>query len=172
MTTQIRRPAPRSLDDVRDPDGDDSYPRQLLDGCQDALVLFSAAWHGRQDAWHIADKGLMGTCVDTDGALLEEMRRVYPAGWTFVEEDVFSFCARAMMNEHRWDVVSLDPFTNLFDRCADLLPSWCELARRAVVLGSGRFTVVDPPHGWQVTDQRRRSDFHGGIFWRTVERAG
>lgn len=170
MSTTVRRPAPRSLDDVRDPDGDDSYPNSLL-GNGTALILFAAAWHGRQDAYHIAQAGMVGTCVDADGARLTEMERVYPSGWEFVEADVFSFTASAALSGLKWDVVSLDPFTNLFDRCADLLETWCSLARRAVVLGSGTYTVVDAPKGWRVTDQRWRSDFHGGIYWRVLEPA-
>lgn len=170
MSTAIRRPPPRSLDDVRDPDGDPSYPISVLEG-ETALILFAAAWHGRQDAYHVAQAGLRGTCVDADGALLSEMARVYPDGWEFVEADVFSYTAAAVLGGRRWDVVSLDPFTNLFDRCADLLETWCSVARRAVVLGSGTYTVVDAPTGWQVTDQRWRSDFHGGVYWRVLEPA-
>jgi hypothetical protein len=156
---------------VRDPDGDRAYPRDLLHPGDTALILFAAGFHGRQDAWHIADKGLTGTCVDTDGALLAEMQTVYPEDWSWHEEDVFSFANFAALEGHMWDVVSLDPFTNLFDRCADLLPTWCTIARKAVVLGSGTYTVVDPPDGWRVSDQRWRSDFHGGIYWRVLEPA-
>ena len=171
MSTRVRRPAPRTLADVRDPDGDPSYPIHLLTGCTDALILFAAGFHGRQDAWHIANHRLYGTCVDADGALLEEMRSVYPDGWEFYEQDVFAFTQRALQTERTWDIVSLDPFTNLFDRCADMLETWCVLARRAVILGSGTYTVVDAPDGWQVTDQRFRSDFHGGVYWRVLEPA-
>ena len=171
MTTKMRRPAPRTLADVSDPDGDTSYPRQLLRKGDTALILFAAGFHGRQDAWHCADRGLAGTCVDTDGALLAEMEAVYPEGWEWHEADVFSFAAHAALEERMWDVVSLDPFTNLMDRCAEDLPMWCLLARRAVILGSGRFTVVDAhvPAGWRISDQRFRSDFHGGVCWRVLE---
>lgn len=169
MTTKIWRPPPRSLADVRDPDGDKSYPNHILDGAETALIMFCAAFWGRQDAYHVAAHGLHGTCVDTDGAKLEEMRAVYPAGWEFHEQDAFAFTAQAVMEERQWDIVSLDPFTDKFDRCADLVETWCGLATRAVLLGTGEYTVMVEPEGWRVTERRKRSDFHGGIYWTVLE---
>lgn len=171
MSTDLRigRPPPTALMHVRDPD-DRSYPAHLLVGQTSSLVLFCAAWHGRQDAVYHADAGLRASCVDSDGARLKEMQAIYPPDWSFFEEDVFAFAKRALMTDWKWDIVSLDPFTSLFDRCADELETWCVLARRAVVLGSGAFTIVEPPRGWRVSEERRRSDFQGGIFWSVIER--
>lgn len=162
------RPAPPTLAGVADPDGPAGYPVDLLAGCNDALVLFSALWFGRQDAYWIADAGLAGTCVDVDGRRLDEMRRLYPAGWEFVEADAFEFARSA---ERRWDVVSLDPHTGLFDRCATEIDVWCSLAREMVILGSGRSTRVLAPDGWRIAGRTRRSDFRGGVFWTVLERA-
>jgi hypothetical protein len=162
------RPAPRSLDDVRDPDKDDPYPVWALEGSESAVVFFCARWHGRQDACHIADAGLEGTCVDTDRARLKEMRAVYPDGWYFSEADAFQYAERAYALGHEWDVVSLDPDTNLFDKCSDMLETWCALARNAVVIGTGMFTVVDAPKGWQIKDTVWRSDFVGGVYWTVL----
>ena len=61
------------------------YPRRVLDGLTTALVLFAAAFHGRQDAIWIAKAGMNGTCVDIDAEKLEEMKVAYPAAgssWT------------------------------------------------------------------------------------------
>ncbi len=143
------------------------YPTHVLEGCESALVLFAAAFYGRQDCAAIATAGLTATCVDTDAEKLEQMRQAYPDSWEFFAADAFEF---AGSSASVWDVVSLDPFTTLFDECADRLPLWCSLARRAVVLGTGTSTVVVAPAGWWVSGRSRRSGFAGGTFWTVLER--
>jgi hypothetical protein len=130
-------------------------------------MLFCAAWFGRQDAVHIADAGLFATCVDTDEEKLLEMRGLYPDDWTFVCSDAFAF---AKQTGGRWDVVSLDPFTDKFQLCAAMLPLWCDLARRVVVLGTGPDVALSIPDGWKLSDLRRRSDFKGGVYWAVLTR--
>lgn len=155
-----------TLETIRDSRGAALYPRRVLDGAETALVLFAAAFHGRQDAIHVADAGLAATCVDLDGGRLAEMEAAYPDGWEYVTGDVFEFAAQA---ERQWDVVSIDCPSNLFDECAGLLPLWCRLARRAVVLGCGMGTDVLVPDGWRVTELLHRSSFRGGVYWAVVE---
>lgn len=169
LPRDVWRPPPRSLDDVRDPDGDDSYPVELLVPAATGLVLFAARWYGRQDAYYFARYGVRTTCVDLDGDRLDGMFDVYPGDWTFVRDDVFQFGAEAMGRE-RWDVVSLDPFTQDFDRCASLVDVWCGLARLAVVIGCGGQTRIDPPRGWKVVTRDKRSNFDGGIYWVGLQR--
>jgi len=144
----------------------DIYPTDLLTGCETALVLFAAAFGGRQDAAFIADAGLAATCVDQDGDRLLEMAINYPAGWEFVHRDVYEFVRE---ETRRWDVVSADPWTTQFDRCADLLPTLCRLARRAVILGTGPGTILGAADGWRETSRVHRSDYRGGTYWATVE---
>jgi hypothetical protein len=165
----VRRPAPRSLDDVRDPDGDDSYPVELLMPALTGLVLFAARWYGRQDAYWFARYSVQTTCVDLDGDRLDDMARVYPKGWEFQTADVFAFGADAV-GRQTWDVVSLDPFTNDMDACASLIDLWAGLARRAVVIGATSETRIEPPHGWRVVSRDKRSDFDGGIYWVALTR--
>jgi hypothetical protein len=157
--------APASLDEVRDR-GDESYPVRLLEHCDTALILFAAAFYGRQDAVFVADAGVTGTCVDV--APMHEMARIYPPDWTFVTADAYRF---AEDTGGQWDLVSVDCPTGAFRECAERLPLWCDLARRAVVLGTGSELEVRPPPGWTLTDVRRRSDFKGGVYWAVVERA-
>jgi hypothetical protein len=139
------------------------YPRQALVGCKDALVLFAAAFHGQQDAIWMAEAGLRTTCVDVDQEKLREMRDAYPDSWKFVNGDVFEF---ALRTEKRWDVVSIDCPSNLFDRCAELLPLWCRIARKVVVLGSGKHTTAVEPEGWELAERVHRSANYGGTYWR------
>jgi hypothetical protein len=164
----VRRPAPRSLADVRDPDGD-TFPVELLEGCHTGLVLFAARWHGRQDAIHLADAGLEGTAVDIDESRLVEMARVYPDDWDFYVDDVFEFAGEHHGVE-RWDVVTLDPFSELFDRVAALADLWTGLANRVVILGVGVETTIRPPAGWRIVLRRRRSSFAGGVYWVALTR--
>jgi hypothetical protein len=142
------------------------YPTETLAGCDSALILFAAGFHGAQDAIWIADAGLQATCVDLDVGKLAEMEDAYPADWEYVPGDVFVYATRV---QRQWDIVSLDPPTQLFQEVADKLPLWCLLARRAVVIGHGMKTDVVPPLGWKVTELRRRSSFRGGVYWSVVE---
>jgi hypothetical protein len=141
------------------------YPGpQYLEGCKTALCLFSAMWHGRQDVYWLAKAGLTGTCVDLNGDRLAQMEAVYPDGWEFVTADVFDY---VQDQERTWDVVTLDPWSTQFERCADMLPVWTELANRVVVLGHGNYRLdwPKPPAGWVLADSFKRSDFKGGVYW-------
>jgi hypothetical protein len=156
-----------TLDDVRAGAAPNLYPRHALVGCTDALVLFAAAFHGQQDAVWMAEAGVVATCVDTDQVKLAEMKDAYPTDWAYETADAFEFAIAAA--NWRWDVVSLDPPSNLFGRCAKLLPIWCRLARRVVILGTGKDTVIDEPEGWKVSACVRRSNFLGGVYWTVLE---
>jgi hypothetical protein len=142
------------------------YPRHVLNDCETGLVLFAAAFYGQQDAVWFAEAGLTTTCIDLDTQKLEEMQAAYPSDWEYVTRDAFLY---ATFTYGHWDVVSLDPPSNLFDKCATLLPLWCNLADRAVILGTGKNTIVEVPEGWQITERVRRSGFFGGVYWTVVE---
>jgi hypothetical protein len=161
---------PEQFSDIEDLYCGSVYPRvERGQGYETALCLFSAMWYGMQDVYWIAKAGLVGMCVDLDGEKLNAMREVYPEGWEFVEGDVFEF---AEDTDRTWDVVTLDPWTGQFERCADLLPLWCSLAESRVVLGHGNYRLPDPvaPEGWQLVLKLKRSDYKGGIYWMVYER--
>ena len=143
------------------------YPSEWLIGCETALVLFAAWFQGRQDAAWIAEAGLQATCVDVDEAKIAEMLPLYPSDWEFVVADAFWYAAIA---NREWDVVTADPWTNDFDRCADHLPDFCRIAKHAVVLATGVNTVVAAPAGWRAAARFRRSSYDGGVFWTVLER--
>ena len=162
--------APATLDAIRDEAGRDLYPLRALEGCETALVLFAAGFHGRQDAYWIAEAGILGTCVDHDADKLGEMAAVYPPGWTFVPADVYEY---AEATGEMWDVVSIDCPSNHFERCAALVPLWCDLARSAVIVGASldSWRKLNPPVGWQASELRLRSSFQGGTYWAVLEAA-
>ena len=54
-----------------------------------------------------------------DAERLFEMAAIYPDEWTFVCDDVFDYARRRYAEGRTYDLVSLDPPTNLFERCAD-----------------------------------------------------
>ena len=158
-----------TLEAVRRETAPHRYPRHVLQGCESALVLFAAAFGGRQDAVWMAEAGLRATCVDLDAKRLVEMASAYPDDWSFSQADAFSFSESAAADGLQWDVVSLDPFTNLMQECANLLPLWCHLARKAVVLGTHGDTDVVAPTGWRVVETLPRSSFNGGVFWTVLQ---
>jgi hypothetical protein len=142
-------------------------PERFMQGCETALCLFCAEWLGMQDAYWLAKAGLGGLCVDLQGDKLEQMRELYPEGWGFVKADVYGFAEAAKREEMCWDVVTLDPWTGQFEKCAALIETWCTLARKVVVLGHGNYRLSAPaaPNGWQHVETIRRSDFKGGVNW-------
>lgn len=154
-----------TLDDVRILD-DHNFPHHLLAGCHTALVVFCAAFLGRQDAVWVADAGLQATCVDADQEKLDQMWALYPDGWEFCCDDAYQY---AEQTDRQWDIVTLDPFTQHMARCADNIAAWCRVARHAVIMGTGLETLVRPPNGWRVTERRRRTSHDGGVFWTILE---
>jgi hypothetical protein len=143
--------APASFQEIENLYCGSVYPGpQHFKGCKTALCLFSAMWHGQQDVYWPGK--------------LAEMQAVYPAGWEFVNADVFDYVDG---QSRRWDVVTLDPWTGQFERCASMLPVWTTLARKVVVLGHGNYRLREPeaPDGWHLADRFKRSDFKGGVWW-------
>ncbi len=159
-----------SLADIRYSEEAHLYPSDALDGLQSCLAGFCAGFLGRQDCVWIAEAGLDAVAVDIDPERLAEMRPLYPAGWEFVEADVFEYARQRYAQGARFDVVNLDPPTNLFDRCADDADLWCSLARRIVILGVGRHTELDVPVGWELLNVTKRSRFEGGTYWTVLGR--
>lgn len=149
---------------------DAAFPTERLEGLETGLVLFAAAWLGKQDAVFLADAGLVCTCVDVRAERLNEMRDVYPGGWEFVEADAFAYSSAWRTAGRRWDAVTVDCPTNLFGWCAQLLPRWCDLARRLVVLGCSPTTELAVPDGWRLVERIDRSDYRGGVQWAVFER--
>ena len=160
---------PLTLSDVRDR-ADGTFPVDVLDSCSTALLLFAAGFHGQQDGIFVADAGLTGTCVDIRPQRLHEMAEIYPASWEFVVDDAFDFVSET---RRRWDVVSVDCPSGLFERCAAMIDVWCSLARHAVVLGTSldvSRSLREWPDQWQMTSILRRSNFAGGTYWLVLER--
>jgi hypothetical protein len=142
------------------------YPIWALKGCETALIVFAAEFGGMNDAAWIVDHPLSVTCVDINEEKLEEMRVHYPADWSYICMDAYQ-----LPSSIRYDVVSLDPFTNHFQKCADQIALWCQIARYAVIIGTGTDTTIVSPPGWQQTDCLKRSDYQGGVFWTVLEPA-
>ena len=145
------------------------YPTGILEGHETALCLFAAGFYGAQDGYWIHQAGLRATCVDIRPGRLAEMKQMYPDDWDFVVEEVFDFTERAEIERRRWDIVSVDCPSGMFDECAEHADLWCSVARHAVILGTGRNTAVSPPDGWTATGKVRRSNYQGGVYWSVLE---
>lgn len=158
-----------TLEDIRSEVDGLAYPREILPECGDALVLFAAGFLGRQDAFWICDAGLTAICVDARLKPLHEMASVYPADWQFVLGDVYELVAFDALATA--DLVSIDCPSGHFDRCADLIGHWCNLARRYVVLGTAADIDLALPDGWTEVERRYRSDFAGGVYWAVLKKA-
>lgn len=160
--------APETLEEIRDEFSGASYPHDVLVTGGTALVVFAAGFFGRQDAYWVAEANMRATCLDVDADRLDAMAAVYPTDWDFIEADAYTWAPAAV---GQWDVVSVDCPTGHFEKCAELLPVWCRLASRAVVLGAGpNHDELAPPPGWRLLEARRRSNYvPGGVWWAVLE---
>lgn len=143
-----------TVEEIRERGNRDLFPTEVLIGCKTALVLFAAGFLGEQDAAWIEEAGILATCVDVDEDKLKQMTRIYPDGWIFVRQDAYQFAGKSGW---RWDLVTIDCPSGDFDKCLTLIRLWCELARKAVVLGTAPGAAVGAPDGWRVARTVRRS---------------
>jgi hypothetical protein len=144
------------------------YPARVLNGCKTGLCLFAAGFLGHNDAVHFALAGIQTTCVDLDEVRLRQMARLYPSHWEFVVHDAFDFAYAATC---QWDVVSIDPWTSDFHTAAEHVDDFCAIARKAVIVGTGRGAKISPPAGWQLSEFTIRSNHKGGVYWAVLEAA-
>lgn len=154
-----------TLEAIRSSGNPNLYPVSLLARCQTALVLFAAAFLGRQDAVWIEEAGVTAICVDINTERLAAMQLIYPDGWQFVWADAYQFAAEA---DQKWDLVSVDCPTGQFEKAADALDLWCSIARVAVVLGTAPGEKPAAPDGWMVRRTIRRSTIAN---WTVLEPA-
>lgn len=129
------------------------YPAALLGRCESGLILFAAAFLGRNDAIHFAEAGVpFVTLVDVDGLRLEEMADLYRGGddWRFVEMDAWAFAANAREVGAKWDAVSVDTFTGTAtDRSLRDLEAWTSIASRVVTATATADAEFEVPVGWK-----------------------
>lgn len=145
------------------------FPIDVLEGAESGLVLFAAAFLGRNDAIHYAEAGVPDvTLVDIDGERLEEMRALYRSpSWEWLERDAFAFAREAREAGRVWDVVSVDTFTGeALERSVGDLEAWTSIARRAVVVTSRRTSAYVIPDGWR----SRRVKRSVLVEWLVLER--
>jgi hypothetical protein len=141
------------------------FPADLLPECESALMLFCAAFYGRNDCIWVEEAGILEvTCVDLDGEKLETMARIYPPSWHFVRGDAFA--VETVLR----DLVSVDVFSNQSDRALGMLEHWCGMARKFVTIAAWKEPDEQTPTGWKRRDLMYRSSFLGGCYWYILER--
>lgn len=162
-----------------------TYPAELLKECESALLLFCSGRMGAADGFHVANAGLTDvTCVDWDEKTLEPFRQAYPAAWEIVQADVFEWVdwngrpGPLGWNGRQWDIVSADAPSQYADRLPEMLPRYCEIARKYVtatlaVTGPGAPVVPPAPSGWGYRGEPVfRTEYEGRRFWwLTLERS-
>lgn len=158
---------PHALHEI-DNSTSDTFPVDVLYGCKNALALFSAGFYGANDVIWMARANIPTVCVDLDVEKLDAMEDVYPRSWEFVLDDVFRYVKKT---KRTWDLVTADPWTQQFQLVADIVPALCKLSKRAVVVGCGSQTLIEPPAGWTLGPLVWRSDYvPGGVHWAVLER--
>lgn len=163
MGDVIERPA--TFQDLRQ-QARAGYPSHLLPHHGTGLAIFSAGFWGWNDVIHLANADMTVTCVDTDQEKLWEMADLYPDGWSFYCMDAWEF-ARDNSGLERWDVVTVDPWTQTITEALESLPLWCELADQFVTIGCFmNETTPPPPEGWRGSVLPRNAK----VGWLVLER--
>lgn len=147
------------------------YPTELIPGCESALILFAAAFDGRNDAIHFAEAGVPDvTLVDIDVDRLEQMRDLYRDDrWRWILGDAWAYADAARSDGRQWDGVSVDTFSGADEfRSLAELELWTSLARRFVTVTYTGRTAYLVPRGWN-TRLLRRSPI---ASWLILERPG
>ena len=153
------------LDRVRAKAG--PYPVHLLEGCEDGLLLFGAAFLGANDGVHFLDAGLRSVVVDIDEPKLLGMEKLYPVDWSFIPADAWDITGLVGSWQRQWDAVSVDSWRgDLEDRSLHSLELWCSLARKFVTVTLSYGSSFVCPVGWTFSLMPRS----GNARWLILER--
>lgn len=129
---------PRGLGEIREYGKRRAYPIDVLSGLRSGLLLFGAGFYGATDGIRFLDAGLIDvSVVDLDSMRLGVMRALYPSTWTFVIGDVWDWLREAREGGMKWDIVSLDPPSDIAEsKVAEMLKGAEAVSNRFVVCGA------------------------------------
>jgi len=121
------------------------------------LLLFGCAHKGDNDGVHFLKAGLRSHVIDIDPARIEAMRPGYPDEWSFIMADAYRFASDATRRGQRWDVVSVDPFSEDADLVfAGIDSLWKPLARMRLVVGIENKNVsIAQRRGYEIMPRSR-----------------
>lgn len=145
-----------------------AYPVELVEAADSALILFAAAFMGRNDAIHFATEGVRDvTLVDLDAGRLEMMRGLYrDEGWKWIAGDAWEVARELAEAGERFDVVSVDTFTGeAEEKSLGSLGLWTSLANEAVVATASSDSAYRVPTGWSTRIVWR--SLH--VYWLVLE---
>jgi hypothetical protein len=117
------------------------YPHIPI-GAKTGLIVFGCGdGVSRNDVPYFQRSHLETTIVDNHQPYIDRMQAELPE-WTYVNSDAFRFLSDAILRQAKWDVVSVDPYTNQAAETFGRLFEWPLLARELCVVGVQR----PPPH--------------------------
>lgn len=147
-----------------------AYPVELVEDADSALILFAAAFMGRNDAIHFATEGVRDvTLVDIDAGRLELMRALYrDDDWVWRAGDAWEVARELAEAGRKFDVVSVDTFTGeAEEKSLGSLGLWTSLANDAVVVTASSDSAYRAPAGWSTRIVWR--SLH--VYWLVLEDA-
>lgn len=146
------------------------YPAEILEGASSGLILFAAAFLGRNDAVHFAEAGVPNvTLVDVDEERLAEMRALYrDDSWRWLGGfDAWEVARAAREEGVKYDVVSVDTFTgDAEERSLASLNLWTAIAGRVVTVTASWDSGYRIPSGWRSSVLWRSAR----VYWLVLER--
>lgn len=87
-----------------------SYPIELIDKCQSAILLCCGAFCGIQDVDFYKDKNKLCTLVDYDKEYIDKLKIKFKdeQNWKYIENDIYKQCDIYIENGEQFDIVSND----------------------------------------------------------------
>ena len=111
------------------------YPTDILKECKTGLCLFGAGFLGANDCIHMHNAKLNVTVLDIDDKKLKEMEELYPKKWTFLMSNATEWVPNTVNNGVlKWDIVSVDAPTNMFEWVRDNFDLIARLANKYLVV--------------------------------------
>jgi hypothetical protein len=114
------------------------FPTFALKGARTAACVFCAAFTGRQDVAYVEAAGVRDvTLVDSGVELMRDMAKRFPKYHREIRD--WRVALERWENEdRRFDVITLDPWTNMDEEVQREVRRFAELAKRWLVLGVGQ----------------------------------
>ncbi len=113
-----------------------TFPTEILRECNTATAFFSAAFYGTNDVIHLYINGLNEVTInDIHEGKMYVMEQAYPSSWSFITGDAFDLAKEQNDNGKLFDIVIVDPFSNLAPRVFDeFFELFFSLSKRYFVL--------------------------------------
>ena len=181
-----------SIETIRTDSSEQTFPCDILAGCNSAAVFFCAAFYGRQDVIHMLNHGVSELWLnDMDVEKLNKMAALYGAANRLLPGDAYAVARELASAGRKFDVVNCDPFTNqMMNVLVDEYAVFSALADKWFITGAtgllfaemGVEATAEALTKWMQSKGhadayverlvQRNSSYQDGVYWVVFKRPG